>query len=149
MKRIFSALLAALTVFSTATSMPALANAAEPTNVASVASVYSSDYLSSYNSFASKAGPGKMDITYEVYGTTISNVIGVSKIEIYEISGTKVKTVYGSLSNGLQDSNISMHADTYRYEGTPGTTYYAKVTVFASRSTGSDSRTIITNSVTV
>jgi len=68
---------------------------------------------------------------------------------IYKGLNEYVTTIYGSVSNGLQGSDIAAHAVTYAYKGTAGTDYYAKVTVFASDSKGSDSRTIITNSVTV
>lgn len=145
-QQIIAAALAALSLFSASAVMPAQTAFAEPV---SAASVYSSDYLTSYNSFATKVGSGQMDITFKVVAPIFASEIGVSKIEIYKASGSKVKTVYGSTANGLQASDISMHAGTYSYSGTPGTTYYAKVTVFASDGSGSDSRTIITNSVTL
>lgn len=145
MKRIFLTLLVALMLVVSVTAVPVQAVAMTP----DVAGVYSSDYLSSYNSFASKVGSGKMDITFKVVGTLPSTSIGVSKINIYKVSGEKVDTIYGSTANGLQDTGTSTHIGSYTYYGTPGTTYYAEVTVFAARSTGSDSRLIITNSVTL
>jgi len=146
MKRFFITLLAALTLFCSTAPMTQ-AHAAEPTGIASV---YSSDYLSSYNGFALKgSSSGELDISYEVIAPIRASKIGVKKIEVYKESGSKVATIYGSTANGLQSSSISMHAGTYTYCGTAGTTYYAKVTVFASDSSGSDSRVIITNSVTV
>lgn len=148
MKRILSAALAALTIFSAAAAAPVStqAFAAAP---ASVASVYSSDYLSSYNGFATKAAPGEMDITFKVVSPMRSDELGASKIEIYKASGSKVQTVYGSTSNDLTAEDISMHTGSYTFYGTAGTTYYAKFTVFASRGGGSESRTITTNSVTL
>ena len=146
MKQIFASALAALTLFSASAVAPVQAVAATPGNTAIV---QSSDYLTSYNSFATKVGTGKMDITFKVVAPFLASKIGVSKLEIYTEAGTKVETAYGSTANGLQFSNTSLYTGTYHFSGSPGTTYYAKVTVFASDGAGSDSRLIITNSVTL
>lgn len=146
MKRITASALAALALFSASANVSVRAAAAEPS---SVISVHSSDYLSSYNSFATKIAPGKMDVSFKVVAPLLASKIGVSKLEIYQESGTKMVTVYGSAANGLQSSNTSLYTGTYHFTGTPGTAYYAVVTVFASDEDGSDSRTIVTNSVTL
>ncbi len=135
------------TLFSTA-AFPVTANVADDPDDG--IGLYSSDYLNSYNVFAQKgASSGKLDITYVVIAPARMSKIGASKIEIYRDLNTKVATFYGSTANRLQDSNTGTHGGTYTYSGTAGVAYYAKVTVFASDANGSDSRTIITNSVVV
>lgn len=72
--------------------------------------------------------------------------IGVSTIKIYELDGDRITTIYGTTRNGLITSGSSI-AGTYTYEGTPGSYYYAEVTVFAENETESDSKTITTNTI--
>lgn len=111
---------------------------------------YASFYLSSYSVSASRGdAKGELVISYAVNSNTKATSIGVDKIEIYNSSGTKIATIFGSLSNGLQASSTSAHFDDYSYYGVSGAFYYAKVTVFAENASGSDSRTLTTSTVQV
>ena len=147
MKNFVASILAVLTLFCSV-ALPVKAEAAEPDG--SGASICSSDYIGSYNVFAQRgSSAGKLDISFLITSPIKASKIGVSKIEIYKDLNTYVTTIYGSAANGLQDTNIGTHGGTYTYRGTAGPAYYAKVTVFASDSDGSDSRTVITPSITV
>ena len=147
MKRFLATILTVFTLFSMA-AMPVTAFASGPDD--NGVSVISSDYLSSYNVYAKKgSSSGKMDVTFMVRSPVRATKIGVSQIEICKASGAHVTTIFGSTSNGLLAANTTIHGATYTFTGTPGTEYIAKVTLYAADSSGSDSRLIITNSVTV
>lgn len=103
--------------------------------------------LSTYRSIAYD-GPssGKVEIYYEVTAKGTVTTCGVSSISIYEEDGTHVTTIHGALTNGLLVFGSS-HMGSYFYDGESGVSYYAKVTFYASGSSGSDSRTVTTNVV--
>ena len=106
------------------------------------ASLYLSDYGVLLDTGSSS---GELVITYSVDASKLVTSIGVSKIEIYNENDTKVRTITGSESNGLIRNETCMtHNGEYSVYCTPGVSYYAKVTVFAGNSTGSDSRTVTT-----
>lgn len=75
--------------------------------------------------------------------TTVTS-IGVSKIELYTADGDRVKTIYGSTSNGLMYSSGLSHYDTYTISATAGEEYYAVVTFKAGNSSGSGTGTYTT-----
>lgn len=146
MKKFLASILAVLTVLSMAAA-PVTAMASGPDDGINICS---SDYIGSFNSYAQKgSSSGKMDVTFIITSPIRASKIGVSQIEIIKASGAHVTTIYGSTANGLQASNISTHAATYTFSGTPGVEYCAKVTFYVSDADGSDSRTMITNSVKV
>lgn len=92
---------------------------------------------------------GKINLSYSVVSCAgTMNSIGVSKIQVYKSNGTLYKTIYGSTSNGLLTSSSLAAAGTYSISCVSGTSYYCLVTVYASNSSGSDSRTIQTGTVT-
>lgn len=140
MKRIFSTILMFCLLFSFCGS--ALAADAE---------VFSSPTLSRYTAQLSRgSSSGKITISYRVgasASTTITS-IGVSSIKIYKANGTYVTTITGTTSNGLVGRNASSHSGTYTYSGVSGTSYYAKVTMFATAGGINDSGTVKTNTVT-
>lgn len=114
------------------------------------ASITASDYLSEYGAaLIATDTKGKYDLYFDVTGTKTSDTIGVSKIEIYKSNGTYVTTVTGTIANGLIIEQECCHAGVYTRYGTSGASYYAEVTVFAKRGSGSDSRIITTNTITV
>lgn len=117
--------------------------------VASAAESRASDYLSIYDAtLAQGSTSGGIVVNYYVNSSKPGvTQIGVSKIEIYTSSGTKVKTVYGTVANGLIANTNMVHAGSYPITCSPNTEYYAKVTVMGKNSQGSDSRVITTNSI--
>ena len=139
MKRTFSALLAALMLVS------CLGTASG----AVIEPFRASDYLSSYAAFISAGDNAReINIGYDVSANTLASLVGVYKIVIYKANGTQVSVVNGSVANGLLRMNWNSHGGEYIYKGaTSGTSYYAVVTVYASDSSGSDSRSITTDTV--
>ena len=110
----------------------------------SAAEARASDYLSGYGAtLAQGSASGGIVVNYYVN----SSKPGVSKIEIYTSTGTRVKTIYGTTANGLIVNTNMIHAGSYPIICEPGTEYYAKVTVMGKNSQGSDSRVITTNSI--
>lgn len=104
--------------------------------------------LSSYEVML-KAGSksGEIRINYDVTASKLADSLGVSSIEIYKSNGSYVTTITGSTSNGLICNNDVSHMGVYSYIGTSGVSYYAKVTVFATVGSVSDSRTVTTSTV--
>ena len=91
---------------------------------------------------------GEVKIVFSVRSSLAADSLGVSPIKIYKEDNTYVTTIQGSTRNGLITGNTTAIRSSYTYSGTPGTTYYADVTVFASIGSDYDSRTVRTNSVT-
>lgn len=116
-------------------------------NAASV-QPYASQYLSNYIAVLTAGNSsGKVNIAFSVGGTTGTTTVGVQKAMIYKSNGSYVTTVYGSTTNGLLRTSTSYHSGTYTYSGVSGTSYYAVITVYAGNSSGSDTRTVTTNTV--
>ncbi len=104
--------------------------------------------LSSYEVMI-KAGSksGEIRINYDVTASKLADSLGVSSIEIYKSNGSYVTTITGTTSNGLVRNDSGSHMGVYSYIGTSGVSYYAKVTIFATVGSVSDSRTITTSTV--
>lgn len=109
-----------------------------------------SEQFTSYSAILTQgSGSGQLNITYSVWGKNEMTKIGVSKIEIYKSTNSYATfTVFGDTQNGLLATSTSYHSGVYTYTGNPGTSYYAVVTVYASNSSGTDTRTITTSTVT-
>lgn len=128
-----------------------LAISAEAANAEEIAPFRASDHLAYYAACAISETGGKVVIEWDVQGTSRMDLIGVSYIVIQEKDGDKwkgVSTHFGSISNGMLDDNASTYVSSITFDGTPGKEYQAIVTAYAENGTGSDYRTIITNSVT-
>ena len=114
-----------------------------------VASTNASDYLAEYGAALIATEKGKYDIFYDLTATNTSDSLGVSQIKIYKSDGTYIATIKGTIANGLIIEEDYTHTGVYTRSGISGNSYYAEVTVFAKRGSGSDSRTITTNTITV
>ena len=135
MKRIFTsffALVLALTCCLGVTS----ANAVSPQASLTIAS-YSATMKAGSSS-------GQVKIGFDVTASKMADSLGVSSIVIYKADGTYVTTITGTTSNGLKETSSSMHKGTYTYTGVSQVSYYAKVTVFATVGSTTDSRTVTT-----
>lgn len=112
-------------------------------------SARASYYFSSYYASLSQGVTGKIDLSYSVVSCAgTMNTIGVSRIWVYKSNGTLYKTIYGSTANGLLKSNAVATSGTYSISCVSGATYYCIVKFYASNSSGSDSKTLQTNSIT-
>lgn len=114
---------------------------------ASEVSPIASEHFSTYQAIMVQGdGSGQLDIEYSVRATGPMVTTGVSKIEIYKSTGEFVTSIFGGTYNGLLATSTAYHSGVYTYTGTPGTTYYAVVTVYAFKTgLGSDSEIITTN----
>lgn len=140
MKKVLSTILVLCILFS---SLNVVVNAADDPFVP-----LESAYLSSYFATLSQGNSaGEIDISFRVFAArTGLTQIGVSEIRIYT-GGSRVKTIIGTVVNGLMATNTNSHHGDYIYRGEPGATYYAVVIVKAMDSSGSDSRHITTNTI--
>lgn len=109
------------------------------------ANARASDYLKLYSAaLITGDSRGQLELNYNVSAKTTVTSIGVSKIELYTADGDRVKTIYGSTSNGLMYSSGLSHYDTYTISATAGEEYYAVVTFKAGNSSGSGTGTYTT-----
>lgn len=142
MKRIFSAILT-LGVLFTCCCGTAFALEDYDTRASYTLSVYSAQLYAGNRS-------GEVYVNYDVESGKLADSIGVKSIVFYKSNGDYVTTIYGSTSNGLIGTGTSLHdGDYYYYSLTSGVSYYAEVTVFATKGSLSDSRTITTSTVKV
>ena len=114
----------------------------------------SSLYLSYYRAWLTPKAGGKINVTIDVQAVDDMDYVGAKRVEIYESSNggasyRNVRTYLCSLEDGMLVENDVLYYDTpISYQGTAGYKYYAMVTVYASDSTGSDSREYQTTTVT-
>ena len=94
-------------------------------------------------------GKGSAYINFSVNSIKLADELGVKVIKIYKSNGDYVKTVYGSVSNGMIYQDGMCHNDFYEVSLTSGVTYYAEVTVFATVGSTTDSRTVTTSTVKI
>ena len=114
-----------------------------------IASARASLTLTGYSSFL-YAGDSRGEICIDsiVHASLFADSLGVESIEIHEEDGTYVTTINGTIRNGLIITNDNLYAGVYDKILTPGTSYYAEVTVFARQGIIYDSKTVTTNTVT-
>ena len=132
-----TAIILAFSFFCLCFSMPALAQMDASDYITATSANLSQGYVS-----------GQLRVNYSITGTSTMDTIGVSKIEVYYSSGTKYTTIWGTISNGLLKQNRPSVTDVYALSLTSGTSYYCKVTLYAAKDGGWDSRTITTGTVT-
>lgn len=107
---------------------------------------YASNYLNRYLvTLVSGDSSGEVVLSFSIRGMDKMSLLGVSKVEIYRSNGVHVTTIPGNTTNGLLGSSVAYHSGMYTYRGAAGASYYAVVTVYASNSSGSDSRIVTTN----
>lgn len=104
-----------------------------------------SDQLGAYEVNAVACGSGKLAIAFSVEGTGIMDSIGAEKIKIYEAFGSDgwmlVRSI-GTSTSGMTASNKNLYGTTMYYNGISGVEYKVQVTIFATNSKGTDSRTL-------
>lgn len=108
-------------------------------------------YLSNYSATADTGRSGSVIVNFNVNATRVMDSVGASYIVVQEYSNGTWKGVgsyFGSASNGMLASDTNSYVGSIAYIGTAGKQYRALVTVYAGKSTGSDSRTVTTNTVT-
>lgn len=113
------------------------------------AGVQSNPTLSFYDAkLAAGTTKGKILIRYQLIASKSASSIGVSSIKIYKADDTYVTTITGTTANKLIASNKMAYSNTYIYSGVSGTSYYAKVTLFATAGGSTASVTVKTNTLT-
>lgn len=110
----------------------------------------SSSYISSYLVRILNGGNGELKVDFNVTGTGTMTKIGATCIRIYKSNGTYVATIWNTDSgrSGMLGSNTSYHSDVESYTVAPGS-YYAKISIFARNSSGSDEIVVTTSNKTI
>lgn len=139
MKRVLSVFISTVLLFVCCIGTTSAASKIEP--YASLTISYS--FAEIYNN-----GNGTIDVDCSVRSNKMADEIGVESIEIFRLDGSRVKIVYGSTANGLINHNSSTYGKSYVVSLSPGS-YYAKVTVFASVGSITDSKTITTSALKI
>ena len=109
-------------------------------------------YLNSYGAYATAVGSEEIVFEFDVTTPHTMDYVGASQISVQVKNNSDIwATVATYSSDDYSDFlkyNTNSHVGSVTYEGVAGNTYRAKITVCAGNSTGSDSRTIYTKSVT-
>jgi len=93
-------------------------------------------------------GSGGLFISFSVDATALASQVGVQTIEVYRVPNTLCCTLQGSTTNGMIFVNALSASGTRALVVESGY-YYAKVQVFSTIGSMTDSRTITTNTVYV
>lgn len=109
---------------------------------------YTNAYIESLTGALSKSGD-TLYVTFTTHGTGIMTSIGASCVKIYTSGGSLVKTFWSAYNPSMLGSNTSSYTSTLSYDGTDGTTYYAVITGYASKSGGSGTETYTTKTLTL
>jgi hypothetical protein len=110
-----------------------------------------SDYIDYYSASISKSST-TMTVNFSIYATGTMTSLGASTIRIYSKSGsasTLVSTLSSSTTTGMLKSNSAYHSSSVQCSGTAGTQYYAVVTFYAADSSGSETKSYTTGTVTL
>ena len=101
-------------------------------------------YLDLYNTYICDLGSGRIQIWYEVMGTSIMDEIGVLSIILYEVNSdgslTKVKTfLHEDYDSMLIEDNNYIYSYV-SYQGSSSKTYKAQVCIWAGKNGSGDTR---------
>lgn len=109
----------------------------------------SNAYISSFDDKISAIGDGKIKVEFETWGMGTMDKVGASVVKIYDQDGW----VYTfNMSNSAYTSQMigtkTVHFyGSVTYQGVEGNTYYATVTHYAAKGSGSGTENYTTNSV--
>lgn len=109
----------------------------------------SNAYVSSFTNEITAIGDGKVKIKFETLGMGTMDKIGASTIKVYDQDGW----VYSFfMSNSAYTSQMIGTKTTHfygsvTYQGVEGNTYYATVTHYAAKGSGSGTEDLNTNAV--
>lgn len=110
-----------------------------------------SEYLTEYTIAVGTASNHRIGMGITVDGTGVMTKIGVSSIYIEEkVNGswTAYDALYGGEHPEFYQYNTYSYVDTIYFTGTPGVTYRATITAFAQNSSGYDTGTVTSYTVT-
>lgn len=112
-----------------------------------LAQARSSDYIDTAKAeLVTGSGSGELILKYNVRATDAMDMVGVKKVQIYTAAGTLVRVIEGAPSNNLLKMNaVSVNSSYTMHKLTPGASYYCVVTAYAKDASGSETRTITTN----
>lgn len=114
----------------------------------------SSLYLDAYRAWLTPQSDGEIAVSIHVQAVDYMDDVGALSVEIYESSDggstwERVRTYYSSMYPELLVQDDYLYYDTpIFHQGTAGYKYCAIVEVYAGDSTGSDSRSYQTHTVT-
>ena len=110
-------------------------------------------YLTSYACCLVENSSGGITASYSVVGTGTMSSIGVTTAYIQKKSGASwvtIKTLTSGSNPSFLATNTFTHSGDIRYsEVASNSTYRVKITVYASNASGSDSRTVTSNTLTI
>ncbi len=108
---------------------------------AALATAKASDYLSSYTISLEAIGNGRMEIFYDVNGTSTMTKIGAQALYVDEYvngSWSSYTTLLAVDNDDFYGYNTAGHAGFAYFNGTPGVKYRVTLVAYARNSSGSD-----------
>lgn len=107
-------------------------------------------YLTSYGAYIGPLGGGQVKVYFSVTGTTEMEMIGATRVVLYESSDNSNWSIVGnyhySTTSGMMGYGYTRYSSsTPTYYGTAGYYYQAYVTIWAGNGTDGDSRSFWTS----
>lgn len=144
-RKVFSCMMALIMLFCCAT-YPVCA--ATPEELAPLSSAYISSYTTS---ITRSSGSNIFYVNFSISGTGLMDKIGATEIVVYRSPNMSQWFEYATYSSSdypsMLISSKAGYAEDVAVTGTYGYYFKAKVTVYAEKNGGSDSREIYTNSL--
>lgn len=109
----------------------------------------SNAYVSSFDNEITAIGDGKVKIGFDTWGMGTMDKIGASVIKLYDQDGLvyTFRMSNATYASQMVTSNSPFFHGSVTYQGVEGNTYYATVTHYAAKGTGSGAENYTTNSV--
>lgn len=125
--------------------VPTYASASEIETVQPRASYY----IDSYQTYVYPAGSGKVQVWFDVTGTTYMDDLGTLSISLYESKDNSTWTHAKTFSHfdypSMLDHNDYFHMSHVDYQGVAGRYYKAYVCIWAGKDGGGDTRYLWTS----
>jgi len=116
-----------------------------------MAATESNTHISAFGADVSFVSPGTVQVDFNVRGKSVMSSLGANRVDLYK-DGSLVYTFNRSdpnYSSAMQTTNEIVFYGDVSYPASPGSTYYAKVYLFATNSLGTGYETVTTGSITV
>lgn len=124
-----------------------------PTIYAGDDTARASKYIAAYSGILWQNSKGGLSVNFEIESTTFMTSLGASQVRFQVKENgtwTDLVTHTSSTNSSLLASDVAVHFATITYDKpVVGKTYRAVVSFYAKNASGSDSRVLTTNTVTV
>lgn len=109
---------------------------------------YNSAYFISYGTTLSKAGGGKIKITFQACATGVATTLGVSNYQIERLNSKGEWIDCTGMREGSTASKVGTYTFSKIFYGIPGETYRVKVTFLCAMNGGAENKSYTSGQIT-